>query len=101
MEVINIGCDYTFSNESKCDICGRTVNEIIILRKHRWSKNASRKLKENVHRVCLMCAIELNWRGEYWFGRYWAEFLLTRRMLTSKSGLRKTFKQKRKEVLNR
>lgn len=55
--------------EMNCNICKSDVKEILVLRKHKFTKKGSGRKK--VHRVCFSCARMLISRREYDFGKYW------------------------------
>lgn len=67
---------HRYDDEGNCDICGLSVNKVIILRKKRFTRSAPNLWRENVNRVCFGCALDLNFNGEYDFGVYWREVLL-------------------------
>ncbi|MBD3194109.1 MAG: hypothetical protein GF317_03580 [Candidatus Lokiarchaeota archaeon] len=92
---------YVYSNEGKCDICKKCANELLILRSERFTKRSPKEWKENVHRVCWWCGIELNFNGEYEFGDYWKEILLHYKFLSTRRGFDKGYDKVRKEVMNR
>lgn len=58
-----------FDLEMKCDICKVEQNEVLILRKQRFTSKG--KIHKRVHRVCLRCARGLVKRREYDFGTFW------------------------------
>lgn len=69
-----LGNGYKYSREAKCDRCNRTVNELIVLKKNKFTKSSSKK-ERKYRRVCLYCASELSIRGRYYFGSFWRDFM--------------------------
>jgi hypothetical protein len=78
--MLTIKNGHRYDDEGKCDICGITVNKVIVLRKERFTNKAPSLWKNNVNRVCFRCALDLNCNNEYDFGAYWREFLLGLKM---------------------
>lgn len=93
-----MGNGYKYCNGSKCDMCKKTVNEVILLKKERFTNRAEQHEK-NYRRVCFGCAGELNLDGAYLFGSYWRKFLLNLKFRYNKKT--KKFKKVRNEVLNK
>ena len=59
----------------KCDLCSGDHNEVLILRKNRFSKRASKRFTK-ASRVCWNCAILLFRRKYYNFGQNWRSVFL-------------------------
>ena len=68
-----LGNGYKYSQEAKCDCCKHTVNELISLDKHKFTKSSS-KMEKKYRKVCFYCASKLSFSGKYRFGTYWRKF---------------------------
>jgi len=54
-----------------CDRCKIDVNEVIILREHKFTPKAIPSERANLRRVCLSCAMDLVRLRKYNVGVYW------------------------------
>jgi hypothetical protein len=97
---MGIGDAYVYSNEKRCNLCGKRVKELFILKPERFNKNCPKRIKE-CREVCVLCAKKINWRGYYSFGRIWCDFLIDLRFNIYKPDNSGTIRERKlKEVVH-
>lgn len=66
-----------FRLKMKCDNCKQNdLNEVLILRKRKFTKKGQDYRKDKFHRVCISCAVRLTRNGFYDLGNYWYSVLI-------------------------
>lgn len=67
-----------------CDLCAGDVNEVFILRKEKFSRQATKR-EARASRVCWSCAKDLFFKKKYNFGHNWRNVFLDGYVITNRN----------------
>ncbi len=67
-----------------CDLCSEDVNEVFILRKEKFSRQATKR-EAKASRVCWSCGRHLFFKKKYNFGHNWRNVFLDGYVITNRN----------------